>query len=204
MSNEATETAYDAVYDDPALTPTDGAIVDGEENPFSVGDEVEVDFTKVQRELVPAASGVLFEVLQSSTATTRSGAIKYLKVKLKIVDGIVRQDEATGEQVMKYANKIVFPGVMDLAIWHDPNAADPKGWWKEQDNSGKPYLFNAKCFAIALGFTDLSKVKFNDAFHAAIVGKQIIGNIRHKTNRDESIDVSYDGWKKAPETVQEG
>lgn len=175
----------------------DSTVALPEEAPFQVGEEIEVgDLSRVQRSVLPVARDVRFEVQSTAVAKTSSGFIKYLKVKLRIVNGIPSQNDE-GELVMKYANKVCFPGVMDLCIWHDPAGPDPKGWWKAQEST-REYNLGLKQFWVALG-NDPSKVVINDTFHVASVGKHILGSISHETDKQTGrISEKFGNWKAAP------
>lgn len=184
--------AYAAVYEDQEVTLP-------EEAPFQVGEEIEVgDLSGVQRSVLPAAKDVRFEVMSTSVETTKSGHIKYLKAKLRIVNGIPGADPETGELTMQHANKIAFPGVLDLCIWHDPNGPDPKGWWKQQDAGSREYLLGFRKFSEALGF-DIKAIKVNDEYHLKAAGQHVLGTIRHETDKDTGqVSERFGNWKAAP------
>lgn len=168
-----------------------------EEAPFQVGEEIEVgDLSKVQRAVLPTARDVRFEVLGTSVAKTSSGYIKYLKARLKVVEGIPTTN-AEGEMELKHAGKIVSTRWKDLCIWHDPAAPDPKGWWKAQEQS-REYQLGLKQFVSAFGI-DLKSVKINDGFHATIAGRHVLGTIGHETDKETGrISEKFGNWKAAP------
>ena len=172
-----------------------------EEAPFQVGEEIEVgDLSKVQKSVLPAARDVRFEVLATTIEKTKSGYIKYLKAKLRVVNGIPSTNDE-GELVMTHAGKVCFPGVMDLCIWHDKNAPDPKGWWKVQDQGSREYQLGIKQFSQACGF-DISDptFKINDTYHTMAAGKHILGSISHETNKqDGRVSEKFGNWKVALE-----
>ena len=191
------QAAYSEAYNDAAVQ--EEALGLPEEAPFEVGEEIEVgDLSRVQRSVLPAAKGVRFEVQSTSIEKTKSGYIKYLKAKLKVL-GIPSQNEE-GELVMTHAGKIVFPGVMDLCIWHDPNGPDPKGWWKAQDAGSREYQLGIKQFSQACGFNVSDpKFKINDAYHLACAGKVILGTISHETDKQTGqVSEKFGNWKAAP------
>ncbi len=190
MSDEAV--GYAAAYEDSEV-----ALGLPEEAPFEVGEEVAVgDLSRVQRAVLPAAKDVRFEVMGTSVAKTSSGYLKYLKAKLRIVEGIPSTNEE-GEMVMRHAGKVCFPGALDLCVWHDPAGPDAKGWWKAQEQS-QEYKLGIKQFVTALGM-DTKDVRINDAFHLAASGKHVLGTIWHETDKsDGRVSERFGNWKAAP------
>lgn len=135
---------------------------------FEVTDEVEVgDLTAVQTQILPIAQNVKVRVMKASVDVSKDKALKSLKVQLQIVDGIMVGDE------LKYVNKAVFPGFMDLCIWADP-AVKNSTWYQN-----KQHLLGFKQFCQALGI-DLKTVKVNDEFLSGLIGRELLINITHE------------------------
>lgn len=135
---------------------------------FEVVDEIEVgDLTAVQTQILPVAQGVKVRIEKASVDVSKDKALKSLKVQLKIVDGILVGDE------VKYVNKAVFPGFMDLCVWADP-AVKNSTWYQN-----KQHLLGFKQFCQALGI-DLKTVKVNDEFLSGLIGRELLINITHE------------------------
>lgn len=136
--------------------------------PFDVQDEVSVgDLTAVQADILPVAQNVRVRIDKAAIDTSKDKALKSLKLELAIVDGIQIGDE------MKYQNKKVFPGFMDLCIWADP-AVKSSNWYKT-----KQHLLGFKQLCQALQI-ELSNVKVNDEFTTSLLGRELLINIGHE------------------------
>ena len=140
---------------------------------FDVVDEVVVgDLTDVkeQRQVLPVAQRVKVRIAKAGTQATKDKDIKSLKLDLRIVDGIL-----VGEE-LKYANKPLFTGLMDLVYWGDLSVKgrSEKTWW-----TSKQYLIEFKKFCLATGF-DIKDVRINDDFFQIITGKEVLVDIQHE------------------------
>lgn len=145
-----------------------------EDNPIEVIDEVTVgDLTEVRQEIMPVAQNVKVRINTASVDVSKDKALKSLKVGLKIVDGIAIQNAQTGDLEFKYQNKSLFPGFMDLCIWADP-AVKNSAWYKN-----KQHLMGFKQFCQALQI-ELKDVKVNDEFCSALIGRELLVNIKHE------------------------
>lgn len=143
------------------------------EVPFEVTDEVVVgDLTAVQQAITPVAQNVKVRIAKASVDTSKDKALKSLKVELRVVDGIPVLNHNTGETEMKFLNKPIFPGFMELCIWAD--SSKDSQWYKNQQ-----HLLGFKQFLQALDL-DIKGVKVNDEFLASLVGRELLISIRHE------------------------
>lgn len=154
---------------------------------FEVTDEVQVgDLSAVQTQILPVAQNVKVRVVKASVDSSKDKALKTLKVELKIVDGIPVGDE------MKYINKSIFPGFMDLCVWADP-AIKTSAWYQS-----KQHLLGFKTFCQALDI-DVKDVKINDEFLSSLIGLELTVNIGH----EEETVVGEDGKRVKTGTLRE-
>jgi len=156
---------------------------------FDVINEVSVgDLTEVRQEMLPVAQNVKVRIDKASVETSKDKDLKSLKLELAIVDGIMVGDE------MKFANKKVFPGFMDLCVWANP-ATKNSNWYKT-----KQHLLGFKQFCQALEL-DLKDVKINDEFCASLLGRELLINIIHE---EETVadpnDLDQNGKPKRKKT----
>lgn len=146
---------------------------------FNVTEEVEVgDLSDVKetRALTPQAQNVKVRIAKASTQETKDKDIKSLKLELRIVDGIPVHNEETGEAELKYINKPVFTGLIDLIYWADTTVKGRSGknWWKN-----KQHLVGLKKFCQAL-VIDLAMVKINDDFLETLLERELLIDIGHE------------------------
>lgn len=154
---------------------------------FEVVDEVQVgDLTAVQTQILPVAQNVKVRIDKASVDTSKDNALKTLKLQLAIVDGI----EVNGE--VKYINKAIFPGFLDLCIWAD-SAVKTSEWYVN-----KQHLLGFKQFCQALEL-DLSSVKVNDEWLNSLLGRELLVNITH----EEETVVDADGKRVKTGTLRE-
>ncbi|MBU2052538.1 DUF669 domain-containing protein [Patescibacteria group bacterium] len=147
-----------------------------EQVPFEVVDAVEVgDLSGVQQSLLPITQNVLVRVQKAGVDTSKDKALKSLRVELRIVNGIM-----VGEEI-KYMNKPIFPGFMDLCIWADP-AVKTSDWYQR-----KQHLLGFKQFCQALEIP-LDSIKVNDEFCQGLIGKELLVNITHE--EDSAVDAN--------------
>lgn len=146
----------------------------GTEAGFEVTDEVVVgDLTAVQQAITPVAQGVRVRVATASVKPSEDEQLKSLKVELKVVDGIPVVNQDTGEMELKFQNKSLFPGFMDLCIWANAETKN-SNWYKTSQ-----HLLGFKQFCQALDI-DIKDVKINDEFLSSLVGRELLVNIRHE------------------------
>lgn len=141
---------------------------------FEVTQEVMVgDLTAVQQAITPVAQNVKVRVVKASVDTSKDKALKSLKVELKVVDGIPVLNQDTGELELKYLNKSLFPGFMELCVWADSGVKNSQ-WYKNQQ-----HLLGFKQFCQSLDI-DLKSVKINDEFLISLIGRELLISIRHE------------------------
>lgn len=160
--------------------------------PVDVQDLAEV---KEERSLTPPAKGVKVRVSKASIQPTKDKDIKSLKVELRIVDGIPMPDKESGEIEMRYQNKPLFTGIMDLVIWADTTVKgrETKPWWQK-----KQHLVGLKQFCQALEIP-LSGLQVNDEFLANLLGKELLIDIAH----EEETVVNEQGEREKTGTYRE-
>lgn len=150
--------------------------------PFEVNEETLVgDLSDVKeiRQIVPIAQGVKFRIANAKVITDQKRGsvelptLKSLGLELRIVDGIPVQDPDSNEVEMKYKNKPLFTGLMDLCFWADPEVKTSQ-WYKNRQ-----HLVGFKKFLQALGF-ELAGVRVNDAFLSMLKDLEIAADIRHR------------------------
>lgn len=145
-----------------------------EETGFSVTDEVMVgDLTAVQQAITPVAQNVLTRIVKATIEKSKDGNLKTLKTELKIVEGIPVVNAQTGETELKFQNKSLFPGFMELCIWANPDVKNSQ-WYKNQQ-----HLLGFKQFCQALSL-DIKAVKINDEFLEVLIGRELFVSIRHE------------------------
>lgn len=146
---------------------------------FEVMDPIEVGDLSVVREqkfLVPAAQNVRFKIGKASIGENKSKDLKFLKLELRIVDGIPVNNQETGQVELKYQNKPMFTGVMDLVLWADmsvKNRAD-KNWWQT-----KQHQVELVRFLNAIG-ADIKNVTVSDDALQAWVGAEVMADVVHE------------------------
>lgn len=170
-----------------------------EEVGFEVTEEtVLTDFEQVQeqRTLVPVSQGVHVRIEKAVVRKSlednakdapkegpeNKAAYKYLHCQFRIVDGIsvpVYDDDGnpTGETELKYKNKVVFPGRLDLAFWHNPEVKT-SDWWRNRQ-----YAIGFKQMCVALGF-NLKELRINDAFLLLIDKQELLLDIGHEEEQE--------------------
>ena len=180
-----------------------------DEAPFDVGEEIEVgDLSKIQSDIMPAAKGVLVEIRKAEVRNTKAMDVKYLNLQMVLPNGISTQN-ADGELVQRFVNKIIFNNSQDLVVWAGPTKTSD--WYRE----GK-HLRGIKEFwkALKLPMEDfsrhMSKENSRIAFCESLVGRRLLVNIKHE-NETEKNDATgkweptgemkerYAGWKAAPQ-----
>lgn len=159
------------------------------------------------KQIVPATSNVRMRISKAETMASKDEAIKSLKLTLRIVDGIEVQNKETGEMELKYKDKPMFTGLMDVPFWADL-AVKTKPWWKN-----KQYLVNLKKLCLALEI-DLKEVKVDangvvdvNPLLMLLEDREVICDIRHEENQVRSPEGDYVGdgtfkekminWRKA-------
>lgn len=154
---------------------------------FDVVDEVQVgDLSGVQAEILPVAPNVKVRISKASIKTSKDKALKSLNLQLNIVDGIMIGDE------LKYVNKPIFTGFMDLCVWADPTVKTSQ-WYKSQQ-----HLLGLKQLCLALEI-DVKSVKINDEWLASLIGRELLINIVH----EEETAMNADGERIKTGTFRE-
>lgn len=170
-----------------------------EDAPFDVIDEVilqDLEEIKEQKQLLPIAQGVHVKIEKPSVRKSLSDnakdapkegpnnpvAFKFLNLSFRLVDGlsVPLMDETgnpTGETELKYKNKVLFTGKMDLIFWHNPEIKTAD-WWKN-----KQYIFGFKALCKALGL-DLKEVRVNDEFIQLLNDKELLLDITHEEEQE--------------------
>lgn len=146
---------------------------------FNVTEEVQVgDLSDVKetRVLTPQAQNVRVRITKASTQENKDKDIRSLRLELRIVDGIPVHNQESGEAEMKYQNKPVFTGIMDLIYWADVSVKgrSAKQWWKSSQ-----HLVGLKKFCQALDI-DLKSVKVNDDFLETLLDRELLIDIGHE------------------------
>lgn len=156
--------------------------------PFDVVNEIEVgDLTEVRQEMLPIAQNVKVRIDKAAVKTSENKDLKSLSLELAIVDGILVGDE------MKFMNKKVFTGFMDLCVWASP--LKDSNWYKT-----KQHLLGFKQFCQALEI-DLTNVKINDEFCASLLGRELLINIIHEEETVlDANDLDLNGKPKRKKT----
>ena len=176
---------------------------------FQVTEEIDVQDlsdVKEQQMLTPVSKGLKVRISKASLATNakaetgKQADIKALKLELRIVDGIPVLDKESGETVMKYVNKPLFTGIMDLIVWADLEITNDKGvvrkngdWWKN-----KQHLVGIRNFCQALELP-LSALKVNDSFFSELIGKELLVDIVH----EKETVIGPDGKRQPTGTLRE-
>lgn len=196
--SDKNEAAYAEAYeqDEKGITLPDEA-------PFEVGEEIEVgDLSTVQDDIMPASKGVLVEIRKAAVKSTGDMGMKYLNLQMTLPNGIATQN-ADGELVARYVNKIVFNSMMDLVVWAGPTKTS--AWFQE-----RKHLLGFKEFCRALGL-DLTSIKINDRFCERLIGRRLLVNIKHeaetelvdgKREKTGKMRERYTGWKAAPQEAE--
>lgn len=144
------------------------------EVPFEVTDEVVVgDLTAVQQAITPVAQNILVRIAKATVKTSESKDLKSLSVELKVVEGIPVVNQESGETELKFQNKSLFPGFMDLCVWANPATKNTQ-WYKNQQ-----HLLGFKQFAQALGL-EIKDIRINDEFLSTLVGQELRISIKHE------------------------
>lgn len=144
-----------------------------EKEGFTVVDETEIqDLTDVKEEkqLVPPAKNVLFEIRKASAGENDSKTWKWVALDLKIVTGI----DAEGA----YAGKHMF---QNICYYADPTSYTSSYFQKQQ------HLVQLKALASALGLP-LKGLKINDTVLADMVGKQVVADIVQTADTVKNAD----------------
>ena len=145
-----------------------------EETGFQVIDEVSVgDLTAVQQAITPVAQNVRVRIAKATLESSKDKNLKTLKTELKIVEGIPVLNQDTHEAELKFQNKSLFPGFMELCVWANTEVKNTQ-WYKNQQ-----HLLGFKQFCQALSI-DLKNVKINDEFLSSLIGRELLVSIRHE------------------------
>lgn len=164
------------------------------ETGFDVTEEIVVgDLTAVQQAITPMAQNVRVKIAKASVDTSKDKALKSLKVELKVIEGIPVLNQETGETELKFQNKSLFPGFMELCIWADGTVKNSQ-WYKNQQ-----HLLGFKQFCQALGL-DIKAVKVNDEFLTGLIGRELLVSIRHE---NETAVNAETGKREATGTMRE-
>lgn len=150
-----------------------------EETPFSVTEEIIVgDLTDVKetKNILPVSQNVKVRIAKAAVMENKDKDIKSLKLELRIVDGIPVVDQESGETELKYANKPMFTGIMDLVLSAnvDVKQRSTKDWW-----TTKQHQVGLKKFCQALDI-DLATLKVNDEFLISLIGRELAVDISHE------------------------
>lgn len=168
---------------DVIIDPAEHAPSQVEEVPFQVGEEIEVgDISDVQQALLPTAKNVHGRIRKAGIAVNEDKTLKSLKLEIEMPDGILLENQETGEQEAQYVGKVIFPGFMDLCFWASPDRPDKKGWFKS-----KQHLLGFKELMAALG-EDLKSIKINDSFFERIVGRDVLFTIKHEADTQKNAE----------------
>ena len=152
-----------------------------EEAGFSVTEEVAVgDLTAVQQAITPVAQNVKVRIAKASVSLSKDGNLKTLKTEMKVVDGIPVQNN-DGETELKFQNKSLFPGFMELCIWANPAVKNTQ-WYKNQQ-----HLLGFKQFCQALSI-DIKDVKINDEFISSLIGRELLVSIKHEEETAVNVE----------------
>lgn len=150
--------------------------------PFDVTEEVEVeDLTEQQGGLIDKAVRVAFEIKKSTTRVTEDKQTKKWMVKKLALDVVIGPDGIDGEGA--YAGSHMFPEFilqMNLKDFPDRYSSD---WWKNKAR------YPTKVFFKAMDIP-LKDLKVNDEFHAAMLGRNFIADIKVK-QRQEKVNGKY-------------
>lgn len=154
------------------------------EVPFDVTEEVVIEdlsAVKEQKSLVPVTPKLRVKIAKASVQKSKGGDIKSLKLEVRIVDGIEVSDKETGAVEVKYKNKPMFTGMMDLVVWADLTVKNRGNseWWKTRQ-----YQVELRKFLSALGYDPKSPPKINDDFFAVIADQEVLVDVTHE---EESI-----------------
>lgn len=161
--------------------------------PFEIAEEVSVgDLTAVQQSITPQAQDVKVRIDKASVDMSKDKALKTLKVSLRVVEGIPVFNQETGENDLKFQNKPLFPGFMDLCIWADPTKKNSQ-WYKN-----KQHLLGFKQFCQALDI-DIKDVKVNDEFLMSLIGRELLVSIKH----EEETVINASGEREKTGTLRE-
>lgn len=146
---------------------------------FNVNEPVDVqDLAEVkeERSLTPPAKVVKVRISKAAVQTTQDKDIKSLKLELRIADGIPMVNKESGETEMRYQNKPLFTGIMDIVIWADLSVKErsTKDWWNK-----KQHLIGLKQFCQALDIP-LTGLQVNDEFISSLIGRELAVDIQHE------------------------
>ena len=154
------------------------------QEPLDVQDLSDV---KEEKNLTPVTKNLKVRVAKAGLMSNENkeqnkvANIKSLKLELRIVDGIATVDTESGETIMKYVNKPLFTGLMDVIVWADLTVPHAKGgtradqdWWKK-----KQHLVGLSQFCKALELP-LTGLKITDEFFAELIGKELLIDIQHE------------------------
>lgn len=149
------------------------------EVPFDVTDEIDVvDLTEVKedRSLTPACKGLRVRISKAAVQASKDGDIKSLKLTMNIVEGIKIVDKESGVEELKYVNKPLFTGLMDLVVWADKEVKErsTKTWWKNNQ-----HLVGLSGFCKALDLP-LKGLKVTDEFLQELIGRELLVDIVHE------------------------
>jgi hypothetical protein len=153
--------------------------------PFNVENETLVgDLTEVKelRQIMPVCQNLKVRIAQAGSQETKDKDIRSLKLQMRVVDGLEVTNPTTGETSLQFINKPLFTGMMDLVYWADLGVKGrmEKNWWRNRQ-----HLVGLKKFLVALGM-DLTNFKVNDALFEALLGREILVDIKHE--EDTSVD----------------
>lgn len=161
---------------------------------FEVIDEVVVgDLTGVQQAITPMAQNVRVRIAKANVQTSQGKDLKSLKLEMKVVEGIPVLNQDTGESEMKFLNKSLFPGFMDLCVWADPTTKIST-WYKN-----KQHLLGFKQLCVAIG-EDIKDVRINDEWVRSLLGRELLVNVRHE---EESVLSPESGKREKTGTLRE-
>ena len=154
--------------------------------PFEVTEEYQVGDLSDVTDALPAAKDVLLSVKKVEPDIVKgrdTGAVikRGFNVQLSIVEGIAGESGELG-----YRNKVLFhriPYWVDTTVY----ASDM------YTGANKAFLKPLKEFLAALGYDIKQPPKFNDEFYAAVLGKQVRGNITLREIR--ALDESTGKWE---------
>lgn len=179
---------------------------------FNVNEEVvvhDLENWKDDAGVVPKAQGVRVRLVKpeirvsykdnGKTALPKGSpdnpwAFKYLNFQCAILDGIEtdmldEEGKPTGQKELKYKNKVVFPGRMDLVFAHNPEVKNSE-WW-----NGRKYLGGFKSLCTALGM-NLKEVRVGDAFLEQVKDREVLIDIEHEEQQDLKDVKQADGTTK--------
>jgi hypothetical protein len=153
-------------------------------NPTTVEDLTDV---REQKYLLPVTTGLKVRVNKAAVQENKTKDLKGLKLELRLVDGIEVTDQETGASEIKFVNKPIFTGIMDLCFYADP-ATRGGDWFKT-----KQHLVEFKKFISALGY-DLKGIVVDDTWLQNLVGREVLVDVLHE--EETSVDAQSGERKK--------